>query len=104
MGPLEMPSDRCDVIIYRPQTGAAQSFVLSSGGVLRIGRGMGNDVVLDFAGVSVYHAELYLRPSADPGQSGKQLLCIRDASKNGTAVRPAAIAGGSSLPWEPLKR
>merc|ERR1712096_352512 len=76
--------------------------------VLRIGRGVANDIVLDFNGVSVYHAELFLRP--DTSNAGTQLLCIRDDSKNGTGVRPGphspdAVALNGKVPeWENLKK
>lgn len=90
-------AEKCDVTICRDSTGSPQTFTLRPGGVLRIGRGVANDVVLDFDGVSVYHAEIHL-PKDGP-------LCIRDESRNGTAVRPgphAAEKGATA--WEPLKK
>eukprot|EP00929_Paragymnodinium_shiwhaense_P066286 TRINITY_DN33230_c0_g1_i1.p1 TRINITY_DN33230_c0_g1~~TRINITY_DN33230_c0_g1_i1.p1 ORF type:complete len:1023 (+),score=316.25 TRINITY_DN33230_c0_g1_i1:118-3186(+) len=85
-----------DVTIYRAATGAVQTFTLRTGGVLRIGRGNANDIVMDFNGVSIYHAELYLRPAqAGEGEPGTQLLCLKDASKNGTGVRPGPHSVGA---------
>jgi hypothetical protein len=103
MAPTE--ESKIDVTVHRGHTGATQTFTLRTGGVLRIGRGIANDIVLDYAGVSVYHAELYLRPNTEPGQT-EQLLCVRDESKNGTGVRsgPHALDGKKDGDWEPLKK
>merc|ERR1712232_1347278 len=59
--------------------------------------------VLDFNGVSVYHAELYLRKAA-PGEAtagGSEVLCIRDDSKNGTGVRAGLHAPGTDIQKPP---
>lgn len=82
----------------RGGTGALQKFTLREKSVVRIGRGLANDIVLDFAGVSVYHARLLFRK----GKAGPE-ICLRDESKNGTGVRPPdpGVAAGE---WEPLKR
>ena len=90
-------AEKCDITICRDSTGSPQTFTLRPGGVLRIGRGVANDVVLDFDGVSVYHAEIHL-PKDGP-------LCIRDESRNGTAVRPGPHAEEQGVTaWEPLKK
>lgn len=105
MAPAE---ERCEVVIYRGQTGTSQTFPLSSGGVLRVGRCMASDVVLDFNGVTVYHCEIYLRHSSDPNQANKHVLCVRDTSKNGTGIRPGPYGVNAEeadpYAWEPLKR
>jgi len=85
---------QCDVTLACEHTGWKRTFTLRVGNILRIGRSSANDVVLDFDGVSLYHAELFLRPLA-----GGHGLCVRDNSKNGTGVRP-----GGSPAWEPLRR
>lgn len=97
--------EKCDVTICRGSTASAQTFAIRVGGVLRIGRGVANDVVLDFEGVSVYHAEIHLQPRA-AGEAGPPLLCVRDESKNGTAVRagPHAEEKADADAWEPLKK
>lgn len=106
----ESTAEKCDITILRLGTGALQTLTLRGGGVIRIGRGVANDIVLDINGVSVYHTEIYLKPRG-PGDSGattEQLLCVRDVSKNGTAVRPGPHAAqgapvdGKLAPWEPL--
>lgn len=91
--------DKCDITICRGTADSAKTFTLSVGGVLRIGRGVANDVVLDFDGVSVYHAEIHCQKSATG-----QLLCIRDESRNGTAVRAGPHAETPNNAWEPLKK
>eukprot|EP00930_Biecheleria_cincta_P082340 TRINITY_DN72094_c0_g1_i1.p1 TRINITY_DN72094_c0_g1~~TRINITY_DN72094_c0_g1_i1.p1 ORF type:complete len:1106 (-),score=302.48 TRINITY_DN72094_c0_g1_i1:209-3526(-) len=96
--------EKCDVTICRGSTASAQTFAIRVGGVLRIGRGVANDVVLDFEGVSVYHAEIHLQPRAT-GDTGPPLLCVRDESKNGTAVRAGPHAEEATAEaWEPLKK
>jgi len=96
--------EKCDVTICRGSTASAQTFAIRVGGVLRIGRGVANDVVLDFEGVSVYHAEIHLQPRA-AGDAGPPLLCVRDESKNGTAVRAGPHAEEvAAEAWEPLKK
>mmetsp|Transcript_4208 Transcript_4208/g.11100 ORF Transcript_4208/g.11100 Transcript_4208/m.11100 type:complete len:106 (-) Transcript_4208:1-318(-) len=69
-------------------SGAQRSFVLQDGGVIRVGRKASSDVVLDFEGVSAQHVELLLQRSGDePLEDPK--LCVRDSSRNGTAIRPS---------------
>jgi len=105
---IDAEVDQTEVSLVRGASGQVQTFTLRAGGVLRIGRGVANDIVLDFNGVSVYHAELFLRP--DTSNSGRQLLCIRDDSKNGTGVRPgphspdAVVLRGKVPEWESLKK
>lgn len=99
-------AQKLDVTICRGSTGSAQTFTLRPNGFLRIGRGVGNDLVLDFLGVSVYHAELHLLPRSvgEDGQQIPQCLCVRDVSKNGTAVRSGPHAEGEGVTtWEVLK-
>lgn len=56
-----------------------KTFTLAVGKkAVRIGRAPGNDLVLDFRGVSQYHAEVRLL---------KEGLCIRDLSMNGTGLK-----------------
>mmetsp|Transcript_13004 Transcript_13004/g.28883 ORF Transcript_13004/g.28883 Transcript_13004/m.28883 type:complete len:857 (-) Transcript_13004:170-2740(-) len=99
--------EECDIILYRVQTKTTKTIRMRTSGVLRLGRGMANDFVLDFTGVSVFHCELYLRPSPE-GPGHKPILCIKDTSKNGTAIRPSSFsnrnteAPASGL-WEHLE-
>eukprot|EP00927_Polykrikos_kofoidii_P010828 TRINITY_DN14573_c0_g2_i1.p1 TRINITY_DN14573_c0_g2~~TRINITY_DN14573_c0_g2_i1.p1 ORF type:complete len:662 (-),score=160.17 TRINITY_DN14573_c0_g2_i1:156-2141(-) len=92
------------VTFVREHTGQEWSFMLHLGSVVRLGRSPLNDIVLDFDGVSVFHAELYIR------QSGPlRILCVRDNSKNGTGIRPGPRAAGGcdgelDQTWAPLQR
>jgi len=97
---------QCEVTVVREGAGWHRSFVLRVGNILRIGRGPGNDIVLDFDGVSSYHAELFLRSSG-----ASHGLCVRDNSKNGTGIRPGpnapdslSWANGIEPVWETLRR
>jgi len=97
---------QCEVTVVRDGAGLRRSFVLRIGNILRIGRGPGNDIVLDFDGVSSYHAELFLRASG-----ASHGLCVRDNSKNGTGIRPGpdapdslSWANGIEPVWETLRR
>lgn len=53
-----------------------------AGNAVRIGRAPGNDIVVEFRGVSQYHAELRLE-----SVKGTLRLCIRDLSMNGTGLQ-----------------
>ncbi|CAK0812050.1 unnamed protein product, partial [Prorocentrum cordatum] len=95
---------QCEVTLVHEHARSVRRSTLRVGDVLRIGRGPDNDVVLNFEGVSAYHAELFLRPGAT-GQG----LCVRDNSKNGTGVKPgpSGPADREALgvpPWEPVHR
>lgn len=97
--------------------GPTKAFLLRPGDVLRVGRGTANDFVLDLAGVSTCHTELFLRQGDGPGEgtSARDVgpgLFARDTSKNGTGVLMSFIGGangsadGSSPPasWRALPR
>lgn len=86
---------QCEVALVCERAGWARNFTLFAGNVIRIGRSSINDVVLDFDGVSSYHAELFLRAVTIGGG-----LCVRDNSKNGTGVREK----GTDTTWESLRR
>jgi len=96
-----------DITVVRGGSGAAQTFTLRSDSALRIGRGVANDIVLDFNGVSAYHAELSLQQDAVNG-AASHTICIRDDSKNGTGVRPGphapevVLKNGALPAWESL--
>ncbi|CAE8656188.1 unnamed protein product, partial [Polarella glacialis] len=78
---LAVEGEKCDITVCRAGTGSAQTFTLRAGGVLRIGRGVANEIVLDFEGVSVFHAEIYLRPRGIvDGVVTPQMLVVRDDS------------------------
>jgi len=81
--------------------GPAKTFTLRLGDVLRVGRGAANDFVLALGGVSTCHAELFLRQSDAPGESGADLF-VRDTSKNGTGVQ--RISGSVAATWQALPR
>lgn len=53
-----------------------------AGNAVRIGRAPGNDVVVEFRGVSQYHAELRLE-----AVKGTLKLCVRDLGMNGTGLQ-----------------
>mmetsp|Transcript_105718 Transcript_105718/g.268622 ORF Transcript_105718/g.268622 Transcript_105718/m.268622 type:complete len:325 (+) Transcript_105718:94-1068(+) len=92
----------------------AKTWALQVGDTLRIGRGPKCDFILDLAGASTCHAELFLRPEevlgvgadadADGGADAPVVdvgLFVRDTSKNGLGVRPpplpsAGLDGDSS--------
>mmetsp|Transcript_56354 Transcript_56354/g.145079 ORF Transcript_56354/g.145079 Transcript_56354/m.145079 type:complete len:309 (-) Transcript_56354:133-1059(-) len=54
----------------------------AAGKAVRIGRAPGNDVVIEFRGISQYHAELRLA-----AKDGTYRLCVRDLSMNGTGLQ-----------------
>lgn len=95
---------QCDIKVSHGFSGVVQTFTLRVGGVLRIGRGMANDIVLNFNGVSVYHCELFLAPSSSSKQG---ILYIKDNAKNGTGIRPGPkstdVSDGDANSWEALK-
>lgn len=74
-------------------------FTLRVGGSIRIGRGKGNDIVMDFNGVSIYHCELTL---VQESKRSAPKFCIRDDSKNGTGLRSPSVVPGT--PWKQLQR
>lgn len=98
--------ERCQVVACRhgqdPSTGA--KFVLKPGDSIRLGRGRGNEVVLDYEGVSKHHAEVTLREKLPEevilGSDVKlpTMLSIRDlTSKNGIGVRKTPFDQDSVL-------
>lgn len=105
--PDENASVQCTVKFVLETTGASRTYLVCSGGVLRVGRDVSNDLVVDLEGVSSCHAEISLRPVAP----GRDPLVIRDKSKNGTGIRPGPLSSESTCwkhgmqpAWEPLKR
>lgn len=98
---------QCEVALVCERDGWARTFTLRTGSVVRIGRCSINDVILDFDGISSYHAELFLRTVAVGGG-----LCVRDNSKNGTGARVEAMLlrassnsdNGDGSTWQPLRR
>ena len=93
---------KCRVRILHEATKRVQDFTLQEGKVIRVGRSPSNDVTVDRDGVSQFHAELFIRNSASELEVGG--LCIRDNSKNGTAVRPSCPRPSTKDVWEPLHR
>lgn len=94
---------RCDLTVA-PPIGPERHFTLRAGGVVRVGRKPSCNVPLDFDGVSAVHSELLLLPPGDvPGAASEGhglRLCIRDASRNGTAVR----LGEADGEWDKLSK
>ncbi|CAL1133491.1 unnamed protein product [Cladocopium goreaui] len=69
---------------------SGSKFVLKPGDSIRFGRGRGNEVVLDYEGVSKHHAEISLREKMPEGSRTKSsmMLSLRDlSSKNGMGIR-----------------
>mmetsp|Transcript_68642 Transcript_68642/g.107333 ORF Transcript_68642/g.107333 Transcript_68642/m.107333 type:complete len:398 (-) Transcript_68642:110-1303(-) len=99
---------QCSVrLVYERPTcnDSSQTFILSAGGRLRIGRHADCDYVLDVEGVSSVHAELFLQHA----NAGQDPLVVRDKSKNGTGMRPGPSLTdrwfmGIAPAWEMLKR
>jgi hypothetical protein len=54
------------------------------GGMMRVGRGEGNDVVLQHIGVSREHAEIFCRNSSDEAE--EPIYLLRDRSRYGTWI------------------
>ncbi|OLP77868.1 Pentatricopeptide repeat-containing protein, chloroplastic [Symbiodinium microadriaticum] len=79
---------QCHVRILHEAAQRHQDFTLREGKVVRVGRSPTNDVTVNRDGVSQFHAELFIRNVAGELDAGG--LCIRDNSKNGTAVRPSS--------------
>lgn len=102
---LPLYSAPCRVVITNPSsTGGIQThtFLMRSGGVLRIGRAPGNDIVYECVhGVSNFHAELCLRHMREnTAGCGMHRLYIRDnVSTNYTSVRR-----GPSSEWSILQQ
>jgi len=81
--------------------GNEHSFTLRPGGILRIGRSAGNEIVVDVDGVSSHHADLqWMLPTAEAPAPPELPLCIRDKGRNGTGVRREPEAGGGEVAWE----
>lgn len=84
---------QCSVTIVQTRNGKLQKRSLCVGGKLLIGKDTTNDFVIDNEGVSGCHAEIQFR---DLSQNGRELLEIKDLSKNGTSVQP--LIGGNWIP------
>eukprot|EP00439_Symbiodinium_sp_Y106_P048268 s3954_g6.t1 len=89
-GPVEKAKTpvlvQCHARILHEAAKRHQDFTLREGKVVRVGRSPTNDVTVNRDGVSQFHAELFIRNVSGELDAGG--LCIRDNSKNGTAVRP----------------
>eukprot|EP00435_Cladocopium_sp_Y103_P017754 s607_g4.t1 len=88
--------ERCQVVVcrYGQDLSSGSKFVLKPGDSIRFGRGRGNEVVLDYEGVSKHHAEISLREKMPEelihGSRAKSstMLSLRDlSSKNGMGIR-----------------
>jgi len=88
-------------------------FTCFPGRSLYIGRSSACDVILNTAGVSHRHAEIFLKPAdafesgidEDVARLGTHVLCVRDTSANGTGVRSAGVASTkpSKLTWDAVR-
>jgi len=87
--------ERCQVVICRhgQEISSGSKFVLKPGDIVRLGRGLGNEVVLDYLGVSRFHAEVSLKEPEEGSETPlPDLLYIRDlGSKNGIAIRKTPV-------------
>ncbi|CAE8727935.1 unnamed protein product [Polarella glacialis] len=94
---------RCQVVICRQGEDAqnGKKFLLKPGDLIRLGKGVTNDIVLNYEGVSKHHAEIFLQEPQEPGQGLVELLSIRDqGSKNGSAIQRAHEEGAAPNPWD----
>jgi len=106
-GPVEKAKTpvlvQCHARILHEAAKRHQDFTLREGKVVRVGRSPTNDVTVNRDGVSQFHAELFIRNVSGELDAGG--LCIRDNSKNGTAVRPPeGEPRTKDVVWEPLRR
>eukprot|EP00490_Sorites_sp_Unknown_P012302 CAMPEP_0114668072 /NCGR_PEP_ID=MMETSP0191-20121206/35663_1 /TAXON_ID=126664 /ORGANISM="Sorites sp." /LENGTH=427 /DNA_ID=CAMNT_0001920291 /DNA_START=66 /DNA_END=1346 /DNA_ORIENTATION=+ len=88
--------ERCQVVVCRHEQdeNSGKKFVLKPGESVRLGSGRGNEVMLDYEGVSKHHAEISLREKLPEevilGSDVKlpTMLSIRDlTSRNGIGIR-----------------
>lgn len=94
----------CEVVATF-SSGSSKRLPLRVGTTIRIGRKRNSDIVLDSEGVSALHAELSLvqtEQSVDGGGDGFR-LCVRDVSRNGTAVR-ACAGPAAKESWAAVKK
>jgi diguanylate cyclase (GGDEF)-like protein len=80
----DTPSNDCLVVIYTKEPGLLGKRFVLDGGVLRVGRGADNQVVLEGDSVSRRHAHFERR--------GKDWYVVDDGSTNGTYVNEEQIA------------
>mmetsp|Transcript_15401 Transcript_15401/g.18525 ORF Transcript_15401/g.18525 Transcript_15401/m.18525 type:complete len:184 (+) Transcript_15401:101-652(+) len=95
--------ERCQVIAcrYGQDLSTGAKFVLKPGDSIRLGRGRGSEVLLDYEGVSKHHAEIIL--AADAKLTGTLLL--RDlSSKNGMGIRRAPLDEEGALSIHSFER
>lgn len=85
-----------NITLVRPDGTKPLRFTLRPGGVVRIGRGQGNDCSVAVPNASLYHCDLLCLGG---GTRGAMQLCVRNSSKNGTGVRSA---DARTSPWTAL--